>query len=304
MPHAGPDTDRFREVVELGAVVGRLAEVVGTTVDADVAIVYDWHSAWALDAPSIPSALVRPRDAPRAYHRALRAMGVTCDVVHPGQDLDRYRVVIVPTLHLCDDAAAAAIRAAAERGAHVVITYHSGIVDEHDHVRLGGYPGAFRDLLGVRSEELFPLPVGGTVTLSDGSTASLWSERLTVADDVTVAATFTDPPLAGVPAITTRAAGAGAAWYVATALDDASLRTLLSQVVAAAGVSPTVALPDDAGEVDVTRRTGPGGSWLFVLNHGDAPITVDAAGHDLVSDRPVAGPLTVAGGGCAVVREA
>ena len=39
----------------------------------------------------------------------------------------------------------------------MLVTYFSGIVDEHDHVRLGGYPGAFRDLLGVRVEEFFPL---------------------------------------------------------------------------------------------------------------------------------------------------
>ena len=39
-----------------------------------------------------------------------------------------------------------------------------------DQVRLGGYPGAFRDLLGVRVEEFFPLPPGAVVTLDDGST--------------------------------------------------------------------------------------------------------------------------------------
>ena len=45
-------------------------------------------------------------------------------------------------------------------GAHVLVTYLSGIVDEHDHVRLGGYPGAFRELLGARVEEFRPLLEG------------------------------------------------------------------------------------------------------------------------------------------------
>ena len=36
-------------------------------------------------------------------------------------------------------------------------------------MRLGGYPGAFRDLLGVRVEEFFPLLEGEAVALSEGA---------------------------------------------------------------------------------------------------------------------------------------
>lgn len=303
VPHAGADSDRFREVVVLGSVVERLSEVRGSTVETAVAMLYDWSSAWALDAPSMPTSLVRPADAPRAYHRALRSLGVTCDVVQPGHDLGAYRVIIVPTLYLCDDAAASAIADAAARGAQVVVSYLSGIVDQHDHIRLGGYPGAFRKLLGVRSEEFFPLDRHATVELSDGSTATLFTERLTVDEGTDVVATHTAAPLAGVPAITVRRVGEGAAWYVATALDDESLRRLLTRVLSGANVGSVVPI-DQAGELDVSRRRGPDGSWLFVLNHGPDEITVDVAGHDLVSDRPVAGGrLVVAGGGCAVVRE-
>ena len=63
-------------------------------------------------------------------------------------------------LYSCNDSAAANIAAAARGGAQVVITYSSGIVDEHEQVRPGGYPGAFRELLGVRTEEFFPLRAG------------------------------------------------------------------------------------------------------------------------------------------------
>jgi len=51
------------------------------------------------------------------------------------------------------------------------------VVDEHDRVRLGGYPGAFTDLLGVRIEEFCPLPENATVQLTDGSTGHTWTER-------------------------------------------------------------------------------------------------------------------------------
>ena len=63
----------------------------------------------------------------------------------------------MPSLYLCTDAAAANLAAVADRGGTVVIGYFSGIVDVDDHIRLGGYPGAFADLLGLRVEEFSPL---------------------------------------------------------------------------------------------------------------------------------------------------
>jgi beta-galactosidase len=308
VPHAGADTERFREVAELGAVVDRLSELRGSTVEADVALLFDWPSVWATNAPSLPSSLVRGTDAARAYHRVLRGMGVTVDVVHPHHDLSSYRVVIVPTLYLCDDRTAAAVAEAAAGGAHVVVTYFSGIVDEEDHVRLGGYPGAFRELVGVMVEEFFPLAPDETIELSDGSRAGVWSERvrLTPGDGAEVVAEHTAAPLAGVPAITVRRVDAGAAWYVAAALDDASLGRLLGRVTSDAGVAPVAAASSDGSpnEVDVTRRRGPDGSWLFVLNHGAHDVSLDVSGHELVSDRTIEGVLTVGAGHCAVVREA
>ncbi len=119
--------------------------------------------------------------------------GITCDVVHPDADLSAYRVVVVPTLYLVSDAQADAVRAAAEAGAHVLVTYFSGISDPDDHVRLGGYPGAFRELLGIRVEEFFPLRVAESVALSDGGSGSEWSEDARVVD-AEVVTTYADGP--------------------------------------------------------------------------------------------------------------
>ena len=44
LPHAGPDTDLHRAVREQGRLLGRLRPVVGTPVDARVALVVDWPS--------------------------------------------------------------------------------------------------------------------------------------------------------------------------------------------------------------------------------------------------------------------
>ncbi|MEO7235011.1 MAG: beta-galactosidase trimerization domain-containing protein, partial [Lapillicoccus sp.] len=299
VPHAGADSDRFREVCALGEVAGRLGEVVGSTVDADVALLWDYQAAWASNGPAMPSSELDYADTAQAVHRLLREHGVTCDVVHPSADLSGYRVVVVPTLYLVTDAHAAAVAAAAQRGAQVLVTFFSGIADQDDHIRLGGYPGAFRDLLGLRVEELFPLLPGEEVALEGGGGGRLWSEDVHVGS-AEVLDRYARGPLAGRPAVTRRAAGTGAAWYLSTLHDDARLAALLAQVLDAAQVRPAANVPPG---VDAVRRRRGDASWLFLVNDTTAEQSVPADGHDLVADRPVVRTVRLPPRGVAVVRE-
>ncbi|MFE7507288.1 beta-galactosidase [Promicromonospora sp. NPDC057488] len=317
VPHAGRDTDLWRDVVALGDALRTLGEVRGSRVRSRAAIVVDWPSWWGAELDSHPTQALRYMDQVQAWYGALWRLGVTTDMVSPGADLDGYDLVVLPTTYLVTDADAQNVATAAHRGATVVVTYFSGIVDENDHVRLGGYPGAFRDLLGVRTEEFYPLQDGETVRVGGavvGGTADadLWTEKSHVADDAEVVASYQDGALAGRPAVTRRAVGSGHAWYVATRLDRPGLDSLAGTLVAEAGVGPDVAAP--AG-VEVVRRwsdaTPPAGgqptSWLFVVNHtgDDATIGTGAApvtGTELLTGETVTGTLTVPAGGVRVLR--
>ncbi len=303
LPHAGTDTRQWREVVELSRVLDAVEDVTGSTARNEAAILFDYEAWWGCELDSHPSVDVRYRDRAEDLHRALSAQGVGVDVVHPSADLSAYRLVVVPTLYLVSDETVASIEAAAQAGATVVVTYFSGIVDEHDHIRLGGYPGAFRDLLGVRTTEFLPLLTGEQVQVEGlGGTvgADTWTEDLELAGAEAVA-TYADGPAAGLPAITRRDAGRGTAWYVATRLDPAGTDRLVERLVAEAGLEQ---LPGAAPDVEVTRRVGDDASWLFVINHGDADAPVPVHGQELVTGRAVEGDLVVPAGGVAVVREA
>ncbi len=175
----------------------------------------------------------------------------------------------------------------------------SGISDEDDHVRLGGYPGAFRDLLGVRVEEFFPLLEGEVVDLEGGGRAEVWSEDVT-AVDATVVDRYSSGPLTGRPAVTRRDVGAGSAWYLSTLPDDTTLDALLGRLVEEAGITPVAAVPPG---VEAVRRRGPGGSWLFLVNDTDTAQRVPARGHDLVTDLVVDAEIALEPGRVAVLRE-
>jgi beta-galactosidase len=303
LPHAGTDSRIWQDVVRLGADLRALAEVRGSTGTARTAVVWDWNARWALELPSQPSAEVRYLDLVRAWYEPLWRAGVAVDFVRPDADLSAYRLVLAPGLYLVDDAGAANLTAFAERGGTLVVGFHSGAVDENCHVRLGGYPGAFREALGVRTDELFPLLPGEPVGLSGGGRASLWSERVRL-DGAEAVTTYTDGPLAGVPAVTRHTYGAGRTWYLATLPDAGTLAALLERVRTEAGVRPVVNGLTDG--VEAVRRRGTDADYVFLLDHtgqgAEIPLTPGAV--DLLTGTPLPnGTALLPPGGAMVVRE-
>lgn len=301
VPHAGPDSRVFREAVALGADLERIAEADAGAVEAYVAIGWDAACGWALQHPGLPSARLNHHDEVAAAHRALWRAGYGCDMVVPGDSLDGYRLLVLPALYLASDATAAWARRYVERGGHLVVTWLSGVADEHARIRPGGYPGAFRDVLGVRVEEFHPLADGDEIPLTGGGTGRIWSETVRLAGAEPVRA-YADGVLSGQPAVTRHRYGAGIAWYVSTRPDDETYQRLLADVARSAGAAPTH--PAAPPGVEAVRRRGGAGSWLFLLNHTDRPHRVPATGVELLTGVVVTDAVWVPAGGAAVLREA
>ncbi|MER6418326.1 beta-galactosidase [Streptomyces sp. NPDC001137] len=304
LPHAGTDSQIWRDVVQLGADLRALAEVRDSTSTAQVAIVWDWDARWALELPSQPSGELRYQDLIRDWYTPLWRAGVAVDFVRPDDpELDRYKIVLAPSLYLVTAAAAANLARFTERGGTLAVGFHSGMVDENAHVYLGGYPGAFRDVLGVVTDELFPLlpdeTNGLTGGVAPGATADLWSERIRLTGAQAVA-THADGPLAGHPAVTRHQHGDGTAWYLATHPDQDTLTALLDRIRQEAGVTPEHGAPTG---IEVVRRRGTQADYLFLIDHTGKGAEAPAEGVELLAGTPVTGTVTVPPGGVAVVRE-
>ncbi|MCK2035632.1 beta-galactosidase [Microbacterium sp. SSW1-49] len=302
LPHAGTDTAVWREVSELGATLGRLSEVTGSRVEAHAAIVFSWEAWWATDADARPSHSIGYLDQMHAAYTALHDLGITVDIVRPGSDLDGYRLVVVPGLHLVRTEDATVITDWIAAGGTALVTFYSGTVDEQDRIFTGGYTGPFRDALGVRIEEFAPVAAGTVVRLSDGSDARLWSERgrATTAE---VVASFTGGAADGSPAITRNSWGGGTAWYLATLPNADAYRDLMARIVADVGLTPPASVIGELGALELVRRRGADQSYLFIVNHGAAEVTVDATGLDLVTETAVDGHVVVPAGAVRIIRE-
>lgn len=299
LPHAGADTRQWREVAELGRLLRRIGEVAGSLVQtSDVAILADDVSQWAWQAGQKPlnGHALHP-DALRWFD-ALTKRGLGPDVLPPHADLRGRKLIVIPSLYLTDDETAAAVAQAAEGGATVVVGPLSGIVDADSRVRTGGYPGAFRELLGVFGEELVPLQDGERLLLSSGAQMAEITARVRVTD-AAVIDVHRGGDLDGSPAVTRRRAGTGAAWHITGLLDD-GFDDLVGRIVDDSGTTRRLPSSDD---VEAVRRESDDRSWLFLVNHGSTDALVPARGHDLVSGQDADGRFALPAGAVAVIRE-
>jgi beta-galactosidase len=164
-------------------------------------------------------------------------------------------------------------------------------------VRTGGYPGAFRELLGIRTEEFFPLPPGQTPALDNGSAASLWTEALHL-EGAEAKVSLTEGHLAGTAAVTRNRHGSGDAWYIGTVLDPAALRGVVTEAAAGAGIT----LPAFPEGLEAVSRSNGENTYLFLINHSEEEHKYAAQGHELILGEDVSTVVAVPAGAVRVVR--
>jgi beta-galactosidase len=298
VPHGGTGSRVWREVVQLGSDLAALAEVRGSRVAADAAVLWDWQSWWALELEWRPSVDLSYLDSMAGWYERLWRARLTVDFVPPEAELSGYPLVVVPSLYLMTRAAAANLTGYVRRGGTAVVSYFSGIVDANDAIHPGGHPGALRDLLGLTVDEFLPLRAGETVGLEGSLTGDVWTEDIALRG-ATAVRHYLDGPATGGPAVTRHQLGTGVAWYLSTRLRGPHLDAVLRPAYADAGLS----LPDAPDGVELVRRVSGGTSYLIAINHTAHDATLPARGDELLTGASCPGSLLVPAGEVRVLRD-
>lgn len=304
--HSGQASPIWREVTTLGQEFDRAEPLDDAVVSARAGMVFSWPNWWAVESPAGPAHDFSIQDHLAWMYLPLYRRCVTLDFCHPQEALESYEALVVPSLYLVTEAEASNLVEYVERGGTVVMSYWSGIVDEHDQVYLGPYGGPLRPLMGCDVLEVAPLPSGDVVDVewADGgrTTASYWLD-LAVPSDGEVLATVVSGPWAGTPAVVRARCGAGSAYYIGTRLDADGLQPVYDMIPALRGERAGGGEDQVDGVERVTRRS-PGRDYEFLVNHsdGERKVQLDAPGYDLLGDRPVDGTLELEQRGVAIVR--
>jgi beta-galactosidase len=280
--HDGKPLRRYQEAARTAGEYHTLApHLEGTTVQAEVAFIYDYESIWALR--------FQPGFAENNYHAALQRYydaffraGINVDFVSPTADLAKYKAVIAPDLHVLPDALAQRLSAYVENGGVLLADCRTGVKDETNLCHARTLPGLLSDALGIQIEEYeaiandLSFAIHGLAPLDGEFTAIHYADWITLAGAEALSA-FKGWHIQDAPAATRHHRGKGVGYYVGTVVKEpAFYDALIADLCIKARIAPPeITLPDG---VELSVRKGDGKEVLFLLNHTQEEQTLDLPG--------------------------
>lgn len=282
--HVGNENTRvFNEVKELGEILGKLDDVVGTQIEANAAIIFDWENWWAINDMQGLSTRRKYLDTIVRHNMALSKQGIACDFVCEDSDFSKYDVLIAPMMYMVREGVGERIERFVENGGTFVSTYSSGMVNESDLCYLGGFPGPLRKTLGIWAEEIDSLyeEDRNAVILKQGSMPGLSGEyeafdfcELIHAEGAEVLAEYKTDFYKGRPALTVNSFGKGKAYHIASRNEERFLTDFYKSLAKGTGLKKAVETEIPEG-LHVTLRSSEDKEYLFVLNFKDEEVKFD-----------------------------
>jgi beta-galactosidase len=307
LDHDSVPRRRYAEAAQIGEELSRLGPaVLGTSVQVEAAVAaceldeYDAHRTLSFGLPS-------PHEMASAVHSVLFAKGWATGCVHPEDNLDGVKLLVIPHWTIFRKEWVENLEQFVESGGLLVIGARTATKDAHNNVVAETLPGVLRCLVGATVEEYgrqnapeqrpLNLEIGGQTVHT-----KWWYEQLSPDANTQVLASWSSRYLAGSAGITLHPVGKGAVVYVGTYLTQeimTSLLDLLASRLAIQAVWPN--LPDG---VNAVLRSNGERKLCFLINFNDRPVTIPDApeGLDLLSNQPVKGALQLAAYGVAVVQ--
>jgi beta-galactosidase len=266
------------------------AALAGTSPHADVAVLNDYNSRWAIDFQR-HSAKFDPVAELVAFYTPLSAAAQTVDIVSPDAPLDGYKLVEAPALNVLPKATADRLIAYVQQGGNLLLGPRSGMKDEFDALDQELQPGPLRDLVGGHVAQFYALendvPLFSSTPGELGSgTSKIWAEQLSIQNPETKAILTYGPSngwLDNQPAAITRKVGKGSITYLGAWLDDALLAKLTNQLLQQAGVQPKI--PNVPAGVEVCVRSKGTHAVAILINHTtkEQHVALPTAATDLLA---------------------
>lgn len=267
--YGGTDTREFQDVKNLGQFLEDIREAQGSQIKAQVAMVLDVESFWAMeDAQGPRNCGLHYFETLKDHYRAFWSRGIPVDFVDEEGDLSGYRLVVAPMLYLLRAGFEAKLQSFVEQGGVLVGTYHTGLVNENDLCYLGGWPGAgLAQLFGLWHEATDGLWDGETNTLklAEGKAYRL-SElcALIHLKGAKALGVYGEDFYEGEPALTVNQFGKGRAYYLAAKAEPAFYGDFYQKLSQELGLAR--ALKEIPYGVEACLREGAEGSYLFLQN--------------------------------------
>lgn len=260
------DNRVFKEVCGVGERLSGLSEVLGSTPENEVAVIYDWNVRWVLDNSYFGLRDKKYEETAVDHYSGFLKNGAGVDVIDETMPLDGYKIVATPMTILYRDGFAERVRAFVENGGTFVSTYCSGWNDEEDLAYMGGFPGPLKDVAGYWDEETDAYD-------ETQSNRFKWNGKTYRVKDFAAVlhlegakalAAYEEKFYKGAPAITENRFGKGRFICIAARTEQDFLIDFYRNLMDEAGIAPAADVAKE--RLLAARRIGDNGSFVFVMN--------------------------------------
>ncbi|MCZ8516131.1 beta-galactosidase [Paenibacillus filicis] len=274
IPHSRIPGRRYAEIKQtIQELAPHMEKFRNSLPEAEVGILFSYDQEWALQIqPHHPD--LNYIEHLRSYYKAFFDANVPVDIVSDEEDYSRYKVLVVPLLFLTHPELSKKLYDYVSSGGHLVLSMRTGVKDWNNAVIPKTLPGEFSELLGITIEDYDCLRQFGqglrwiAETATTEEDVRIWSDIITLNGAETLAE-YNQDFYANTPGITRNTYKQGLAYYVGTELGPDMMRLFIEELLRGSGVSGMVASPEG---VEITRRRGQDGDYMFVINHNSTEV--------------------------------
>lgn len=312
--HCGHEHTRvFSDVAQVGKTLKKLDAIIGTSVNPEVAIIYDWQNCWAIeDAQAVSRSKTNYERTCMNHYYSFWKRGIPIDIINEEHDFSSYRVLVAPMLYMVRPGVAQRIEKFVSDGGTFVLTYWSGITNENDLCFLGGFPGPLRKVTGIFSEEIDSLYDSdeNSIVMSDKNELGInGSFKITDfcdlihAETADVIGTYGADFYKGRPALTVNRFGKGKAYYMAARGNNDFLNEFYGSIADSLELRRALDTELPLG-VTAQVRTDGETEFVFLMNFSDTERTVNIVENyrDMLNDKPLTGNIVLPGYGLKIMR--
>ncbi|MFA9464897.1 MAG: beta-galactosidase [Velocimicrobium sp.] len=301
--HDGKPNRRYEEISALGKEMEQISQSVGTLMPtAKVAIIKSFDCEWShsihehVENFQYDNVLL-------SYYKPFYEMGIAVDFVEPGEDLERYELVLAPALIMITKEEKVNLENYVKKGGNLLLSYRSGIKDETNNMLMETVPGVFREMAGVEVYDYDPQFKKETAVsgVFGQGKAELWCDVVKPKTARSLGQ-YIEDYYAGESCFTVNNFGKGMVYYLGCDLDEKSMSNI------ARYLGETIELPMELYYIEgiETVEASDGMQNLYFLmnhNHHTTQVPLKKKYEDIITGKEVNESILLEAYGVAILKE-
>lgn len=269
--HDNKDGRKYREVQSFIEEMKGEEELVRSSIESQVAVVYDFDNIWSWHYQPQSMEFDFTKELVRMY-TPFYNHNINIDVISAGGDLSNYKVLVLPVMQIIDETLQTKLDTFVKGGGTVVFSFRAGIKDRDNNINFGEtIPCRVREMAGIEVVEIEALQRGQEVEIEGRGIYSGRKGECSVWRDIIQPTTgkllfgYSDNFFGEMACITENFHGRGRVYYVGGGVDEDTLTLIAKKVLR----EQEVKVIGGVEGVEIYPRTTKEGTSYFLMNHSE-----------------------------------